>query len=140
MAPSTKIDRLASVALFDGCSRRELERIAAAGDELTMPAGTVLVDQGQTGREAFVIMSGTATATRSGSEIATLGPGDVVGELSLLDHGPRTATVICDTECELLVLDQRQFRELLEEVPTLILTLLSGLSRRIRDLDREYYG
>jgi len=138
--PDPKVAHLEGVALFRDCTSRELERIAAAGDEIVVPTGRVLVDQGQTGREAFVILAGTATAVRSGHTIATLGPGDIVGELSLLDHGPRTATVTCDTECRLFVLDQRHFRGVLESVPSLSVRLLAALSARIRDLDQQYYG
>jgi CRP/FNR family transcriptional regulator, cyclic AMP receptor protein len=134
------IDHLANVPLFSSCSRRELERIAKASDEITMTAGSVVVDQGQTGREAFVVLSGDVTVKRAGRKITTLGPGGVVGELSLLDHGPRTATAICDTDCELLVIDQRHFRAILEDVPVMAIKLLSVLSGRIRDLDRQYYG
>ena len=135
-----KDEHLGALPLFDGFTPRELERIAAAGEEMTLPAGRVLVDQGQTGREAFVILEGTARVQRNGRTISSVGPGAIIGELSLLDHGPRTATVVCETECTLFVLDQRQFRSVLESVPTLIVRLLASLSGRIRDLDQEYYG
>ena len=134
------IEHLAEVPLFRDCTARELDKIAAASTEIVAPTGRVLVDQGQTGREAFIILSGTATASRSGQTIGTLRPGEIVGELSLLDHGPRTATVTCDCECRLLVLDQRQFRSVLESVPSLSVRLLATLSARIRDLDHTYYG
>ena len=136
----TKLEHLAAVPLFDGVSKKELEKIAKAGDEINMAAGTVIVDQGQTGREAFVVLEGSVSIKRNNRKVATLGPGDIVGELSLLDHGPRTATAICETECELLVLDQRHFRGVLEQVPTLASKLLASLAGRIRELDRQYYG
>jgi CRP/FNR family cyclic AMP-dependent transcriptional regulator len=136
----TKMDHLARVSLFEGFSKKELDKIARAGDEILMTAGTVIVDQGQTGREAFVVLSGDVAVKRAGRKIATLGAGAVVGELSLLDHGPRTATAICESDCELLVLDQRNFRGVLEEVPTLAVKLLTTLASRIRELDRQYYG
>jgi CRP-like cAMP-binding protein len=78
--------------------------------------------------------------TRSKRKVADLGPGAVVGELSLLDHGPRTATVTCVTDCELLVIDQRNFRAVLQEVPTMAVKLLTTIAGRIRDLDKKYYG
>jgi CRP-like cAMP-binding protein len=135
-----QLEHLANVALFSGCTKKELERVAKAGDEIVMTAGTVIVDQGQTGREAFVVLEGSVTVKRGGRKIGTLGPGDVVGELSLLDHGPRTATAICETDCELLVIDQRHFRSVLEDVPSMSIKLLSALAGRIRELDRQYYG
>ena len=88
------VDHLRSVPLFAGCTRKELERIARSGDEVKMTAGTLLVDQGQTGVEAFVMLEGSVTVKRNGRKMATLGPGAIVGELSLLDHGPRTATAV----------------------------------------------
>lgn len=136
----TKMEHLAAVPLFEGVTKKELEKIAKAGDEITMTAGTVLVDQGQTGREAFVVLEGTVTVKRNNRKVASLGPGDIVGELSLLDHGPRTATAVCETDCELLVLDQRHFRGVLEQVPTLASKILASLAGRIRELDRQYYG
>jgi CRP/FNR family transcriptional regulator, cyclic AMP receptor protein len=134
------LDHLRNVSLFASCSNKDLEKIAKAGDELTMAAGSVLVDQGQTGREAFVILDGSATVRRNGKKVATLGAGAVVGELSLLDHGPRTATVVCDVETNVLVISQRNFMGVIDEVPALAHKLLATLAGRIRDFDRQYYG
>ena len=69
-----------------------------------------------------------------------LGPGAVVGELSLLDHGPRTATVTTDTEATVLVLDQRHFTSVIDEVPHISHKIMAVLAGRIRDLDRQIYG
>lgn len=140
--PSTKawLDHLRNVALFSSCTTRDLQKIAKAGDEVTMPAGALVVDQGQTGREAFILLEGSATVRRNGKKVASLGPGDVIGELSLLDHGPRTASVTCDTDCLLLVLEQRSFVGVLDEVPALGHKMLAYLAGRIRELDRQYYG
>jgi CRP/FNR family cyclic AMP-dependent transcriptional regulator len=134
------LEPLKNVALFSSCSIKDLEKIAKAGDEVTMAAGTTIVDQGQTGREAFVVLEGTVIVKRNNKKVATLGAGTVVGELSLLDHGPRTATVICDTDCKLLLLSQRHFMAVVDEVPALSHKLLASLAGRIRDLDRQYYG
>lgn len=134
------LEHLRNVPLFASCSNKDLEKIARAGDEVHMPAGTLIVDQGQMGREAFVLMAGTAVVRRNGKKVATLGPGAVIGELSLLDHGPRTAAVIAETDCTLLVISQRQFLGVLDDVPALAHKLLATLAGRIRDLDRQYYG
>jgi CRP-like cAMP-binding protein len=137
---SAQLEHLKEIPLFAGCSRKELQQIARAGDEIVMTAGTVIVDQGQMGREAFVIMDGTVTVRRGGRKIANLGAGDVVGELSLLDHGPRTASVVCDTDCTLFVIDQRHFRGVLEKQPAIAFKLLGTLAGHIRNLDRQYFG
>ena len=134
------LEHLRNVSLFSSCSTKDLQKIAKAGDEITMPAGSLIVDQGQTGREAFVILEGTVTVKRNGKKVASLGPGTMVGELSLLDHGPRTATVVCDTDCTLMLITQRHFSAVLDEVPALSHKILGALAGRIRDLDRQYYG
>ena len=131
---------LRNVSLFSGCTDRDLSKIARAADEVTIPAGYALADQGQTGREAFIIVDGSATVRRNGKKVASLGPGAVVGELSLLDHGPRTATVTTDTEATVLVLDQRHFSAVIDEVPTIGHKIMGVLAGRIRDLDRQIYG
>lgn len=133
-------EHLRSVPLFSSCSQKELDKIAKAGDEVRMPAGSLIVDQGQTGREAFVLLEGSVTVKRNGKKITTMGPGSIVGELSLLDHGPRTATVTCETDCVFLLLSQRTFLGVVDDVPALSHKLLASLASRIRDLDRQYYG
>ncbi|MGB7877454.1 MAG: cyclic nucleotide-binding domain-containing protein, partial [Ilumatobacteraceae bacterium] len=114
--------------------------VAKASDEIRMTAGTLIVDQGQTGREAFVVIEGDIEVKRNNRKVATLGPGAVVGELSLLDHGPRTATAVCATDCTLLVIDQRRFLGVLDAVPAITHKLLASLAARIRELDRQNFG
>jgi CRP-like cAMP-binding protein len=77
---------------------------------------------------------------RNGRRVGELGPGDAIGELSLLDHGPRTATVTAETELTALVLSAREFAGVIEEVPGLAQKLLGQLAARVRDLDRQIYG
>lgn len=140
MASTSYVDHLASLPLFSSCSKRELQRIARAGDEVTVDAGKELVDQGDIGREAFVILSGTASVRRNGRKIATLGAGDPFGELALLDHGPRTASVVAETELRLFVLTARRFNAVLDEAPGLSRKLLASLASRVRDLDSKTFG
>jgi len=134
------LDHLARVPLFATCSTKDLQKIAKASDEIAVKAGTTLVDQGQQGREAFIVVDGAASVKRNGRKITTLGPGAVIGELSLLDRGPRTATVTADTDMTVLVIDQRNFAGVIDQVPALAHKLLATLAARIRDLDRANYG
>ncbi len=134
------LEHLAETPLFSALGTRDLQRIAKASNEVTREAGTVLVDQGDAGREAFVIIEGTASVKRNGRKVGTLGPGDAIGELSLLDHGPRTATVTAETPVTLLVLSAREFSGVLEEVPGLAHKMLAQLAGRVRELDRQIYG
>jgi CRP/FNR family cyclic AMP-dependent transcriptional regulator len=136
----TYLEHLRNISLFSGCSTKDLEKIARASDEITVEAGHVITDQGQAGREAFVILEGSATVRRNGKKVATLGAGAVVGELSLLDHGPRTATVTTDGPTTLLVIDQRHFSGVLDSVPAIAHKLLASLATKIREFDRAYYG
>jgi CRP-like cAMP-binding protein len=134
------LDHLAEISLFSALSRKELERVARAADELTLTAGHKLVVEGDVGREMFVIVDGQATVTRNDNVIAVIGPGAAVGELALLDHGPRTASVTCDTECTVLVVGAREFSALLDDVPGLAHRILSRMAAWIRELDSKVYG
>jgi CRP-like cAMP-binding protein len=134
------LDHLKKVALFSACNNKELQRIARSGTEIKVPEGYKLTDQGQLGNQAFVVTEGTVTVKRNGKKVAQLGPGTMVGELSLLDHGPRTATVTTDGDATVFVIDQRSFMAVLDDVPALSHKLLSALAGRIRDFDRQYYG
>lgn len=134
------LDHLASVPLFASLSRKELQTVARASDELTLDEGKVLVRQGDVGRECFVILDGTAIVKRNGRKVATLGPGSYFGELSLLDKGPRTATVTAETPLTVLVLGPREFSSVLEQIPNMAHKLLATLAGRVRDLDSKAFG
>lgn len=136
----TPLQYLAQVPLFSSCSTRDLGKIAKAADRINMVAGTTIITQGTAGKQAFVLLSGSATVKRNGKKIATVQAGAIVGELSLLDRGSRTATVVCDTDCELLVVDARHLFAVIDEVPAIAHKLLAALATRIRDLDRAHYG
>lgn len=136
----TPLQYLAQVPLFSSCTTRDLGKIAKAADRINMVAGTTIITQGTAGKQAFVLLSGSATVKRNGKKIATVQAGAIVGELSLLDRGSRTATVVCDTDCELLVIDARHLFAVIDEVPAMAHKLLAALATRIRDLDRAHYG
>lgn len=140
MAREQYLNHLAAVPLFSGCTTKELREIARATVELTLDEGKEFVTQGDVGREAFIIVDGAADVLRGGQTINTLGPGDCIGELSLLDHGPRTATVVAATPLTVLVLGPREFSGLLDEVPTLNHKILAALAARVRELDTKAYG
>src|SRR3954447_11288242 len=90
---NAKVELLQGVFLFSACSGRELTRIASLADEIAVPEGRGLIRQGQPGREFCVIVDGKARVSARGRKARTLGPGSGFGEMSLLDQGPRTATV-----------------------------------------------
>lgn len=140
MAREQYLDHLASVPLFSGFSTKELRDVAKATVALTLDSGKEFVTQGEVGREAFIIVDGHADVVRNGTTIAQLGPGGVVGELSLLDHGPRTASVVAAGPLTVLVLGPREFSGLLDEVPTLTHKILAYLASRVRELDSQVFG
>jgi CRP-like cAMP-binding protein len=110
-----RIDRLEEVSLLSGCSRRQLRAIARISEVLEVPAGTVLARAGHPGEEFFLILDGAAHVEVSARKRSRLGPGQYFGEMSLLDGGPRSATVVADTPLRLLVIKRRDFSTLLRE-------------------------
>jgi CRP-like cAMP-binding protein len=135
-ARDPKVERLSQVQLFSACSKRDLSRIAVLAEEIEVPAGRVLVRQGDPGREAFVIADGRAKATIRGKRSAKLGPGDCFGEMALLHSAPRSATVTAESDMRLLVLGSRQFSELIESVPVVGRRVLAALAERLREVER----
>lgn len=129
------IEHLAQVPLFSACSKRDLALVARRAEDVRVEPGKVLVTEGEAGHEFFVIVDGTARVTRRGKRIANLGPGSAFGELALLDKAPRNATVVADTAMELVVLGQREFAGIIDEVPGFARKLLAGMARRLRDSD-----
>jgi CRP-like cAMP-binding protein len=140
MARHSYTEHLSKVPLFSALSSKDLQKVARASDEVSVAAGKRLVEQGQTGREAFVILEGEATVKRNGRKVASLGPGAHFGELALLDRGPRTMSVEAETDMKVLVLGQREFSGVIDEVPGLASKLLASLARMVRDLDQKAFG
>ncbi len=124
--------RLGALPMFSGCSKQELRDVARIVDELSVESGRVLMSQGDAGQEAFVIEEGTADVVRDGQLLATVGPGSYVGELALIDAGPRSATVTATSPMRVLVIGTREFSTLLDEVPGLARRVLVSTARRLR--------
>jgi CRP/FNR family cyclic AMP-dependent transcriptional regulator len=133
---SDKVDLLRKVSLFSQLSKRQLNAVAKYADEVQMRKGALLAKQGVQGLEAIIIVDGRARVEADGKAITELGPGDVVGEMSVIDGKPRSATVIAQTPMSLLVLHRRDFVSLLEKVPGLPRKLLVTLCERVRQADQ----
>ncbi len=132
-----KIERLKDVPLFEECSQKQLRRVARIAQVFDVPPGTVLTRAGEPGDEFFLIIDGSARVDVSAEQRVLMGPGKFFGEMSLLDGGPRSATVIADTPIRLLVIRRQNFSELLEDVPGLIQSLLVTLSKRVRQAEER---
>jgi CRP-like cAMP-binding protein len=130
-----KIERLEEVALLEACSYKQLRAVARITDVLELPAGTTLARAGEPGNEFFLIVDGSARVEVSPRKRSRLGPGDYFGEMSLLDGGPRSATVVADTPVRLLVINRRDFTTLLREAPALTHSILMTLSKRLRQAE-----
>lgn len=137
---SEKAEELAKVPLFRDLSKKDLELLASHVDESDVDAGARLSEQGQRGQQLCLIVEGSAKVMRNGRKLATLGPGDVVGELSLIDHGPGSATVETTEPTKLLVMHARDFSEVLDSSPAFARKVLATLARRLRDADRQLVG
>jgi CRP-like cAMP-binding protein len=137
MGSDPKTDLLRSVSLFATLGKRELEAVGQLADTVDVKGGHVLMRQGDTGREMFVIATGSVAVERNGREIARLGPGDVVGEIALLSEGPRTATVTTLEPSTVFVLAHREFHSLMEQSAEVRRCVFDELARRIRNLDAD---
>lgn len=130
-----KIERLATIAPFRRCTRQQLRELAKLTTELDAERGAVLCREGDVGRECFFVRDGQATVTIAGDEIATLGPGSIVGELALLDGGPRVATVTAATDMRLVVLSRPEFNQVLADMPVVSRRILESVGARLRAAD-----
>jgi CRP-like cAMP-binding protein len=123
--------------LFSACNRKELALLERACDEIDVIEGTVLCEEGKRGSEFFLILEGEVVVEKNGTEITRLKNGDFFGELALLDHEPRSATVRATTPCKLLVLTSREFVSVLEDIPMMAIRLLEATAHRLREADQR---
>jgi CRP-like cAMP-binding protein len=135
MASDPKLQHLAQVKMFSSLSKKELSMISRAADVITVKDGAEIVREGTFGHDFYLIVEGAATVRRNGRKVADLGPGSYFGELSLLDSGPRSATVIADGDTELAVIGRREFMAVLDDVPAVTHKLLVNMATRLREAD-----
>jgi CRP-like cAMP-binding protein len=135
MAPNkSTIEHLANVELFRRCSAKDLEALAEIVDDLAVPAGTVLCDQGRVADDCYVVRDGEAEVSVGGTVVGRVGPGESIGEMALLDHLPRSATVTARTPMHLYVIGAARFDDLLRSAD-FARALLEQLSLRVRELE-----
>jgi CPA1 family monovalent cation:H+ antiporter len=130
-----KSQLLAQMPLFSTCTQHQLSQVTALTTPDELSAGTVLTRQGAAGGIAYILASGRAEVLRNGRRLALLGPGDVVGELSLIDGQPRSATVRAVTDLEVLEIDARDLRRLLRKAPGVTRKLMEAMAVRLRQAD-----
>jgi CRP/FNR family cyclic AMP-dependent transcriptional regulator len=138
LAPTNaKLELLRRVPLFAGCKNNALEQIERLADEVDVPDGYTLIREGTFGEQFFLIVQGRVRIERGGQTIRTLGPGEYLGEISLIDKGRTTATATTDGPARLFVLSHREFNSLLDQSPAIRLEIMRALASRVRQLDPD---
>ena len=135
MAKDPKLDRLHAVRLFSGCDKKELERLSAAIDTISVGPGATLFRQGTVQHEAFIIESGEAEVAIDGAVIATIPAGEMIGEIGLITRSPATATVTAKGDMSLLVIPHQRAEAILSDTPGLAWAIAKELAQRLRDTD-----
>jgi len=123
--------RLQSIPLFEGLSKKDLQELGKHSDEVDLPVGKHLVEQGEFAYEFFVIESGTAVVTQDGQQISTLGPGDFFGEIGLVQSSRRTASVVATSPMSLIVMGRREFTTMEDALPHVAEAIRKKLDERL---------
>src|SRR3954452_4781955 len=126
-----KVQLIKKVPLFSKLSKKGLEEVAQIADELDLPKGKVMAEEGDRGREFFVLLQGEADVTRRGTSINTMREGEIFGEIALVTKMPRTATVTATTDVRVLVITERDFGSLLKHSEDVGRSVAEALAERI---------
>lgn len=138
---SDRSEYLRKIPMFEGLSKKDLNALSRAAEQIYLSAGETIVSQGDTAQSAaYVLVSGTAVVRRNNRKVAELGPGAVIGELSLLIDEPRSATVVASEDGAALEIHRRHFMALLEESPVMARRIMEQLAERLNKADRKLYG
>jgi CRP-like cAMP-binding protein len=130
-------DVLAEVPIFSMLKPKELKSLAADAHELSYPAGTTLAETDELGTTFFVVVEGTLRVLVDGKEIRTIGPGGFFGEMALIDHSPRAATIVTETDTRCLVFSSWVFRPFTLKHPEVAWALLELMVARIREAEKR---
>jgi CRP/FNR family cyclic AMP-dependent transcriptional regulator len=129
-------ERLASIPLFTELTLDQRERIASVCEETDVAAGDMVLREGDFGYSMFAITSGTAEVLQDGDVLATLGPGDVFGEIAVLSSGRRVASVVATSPMELVTILNRDLWRLERDVPEVVAALREKIEQRVAELER----
>jgi CRP/FNR family cyclic AMP-dependent transcriptional regulator len=135
-----KLEMLRAVPLFRDLGRKDLEMVGRLADTVEVPEGKVLMREGESGSEMYVVGTGSVSVVRGGREVARLGPGHVVGEIAILSKGPRTATVTAAEPSTLYVVAHREFNTLMADSAEVRRCVMDEMARRLRghETDRAH--
>ncbi len=129
---------LKSAQIFAGVSDEILAELASQMEEVMVRAGDTIMNQGEKGRSIYVIVSGAVSVTRDGQRLASLGPGEVVGELAAFDPGPRSATVRAEEDTHLLELENDQVESMMMYDVEMLRAVTRMLCRRLRAVETPF--
>jgi CRP/FNR family transcriptional regulator, cyclic AMP receptor protein len=133
-------EALSHAPLFAEIPKRHLRSIARVTRVSSHPAGRSIVQEGTEGSALYVLLEGDAKVVRKGRTVARLGPGDFFGEISLIDGGPRTASVVAETPLRSLKLEGQDFRRVVGAEPQLAMRVMQALAARLRDHEQPPAG
>lgn len=131
LGKDSKVKLIEKVPLFSKLSRKGLEDVAHLADELDLPAGKVMAKEGDRGREFFVLLDGVADVKKGDQSVNKMGAGDFFGEIALVTHMPRTASVTAIEDVRVLVITERDFNALLKRSPEISRGIAEALAERI---------
>jgi CRP/FNR family cyclic AMP-dependent transcriptional regulator len=133
LAIAQRMQFLASVPLFTGLAKRQLQALARTCETHRWPAGALIVAEGSYDQNCYVVVEGTVDVVRGGNPVALLGPGEFFGEIALLDPGPRSASVTTATEVVAVGLPRQGFVDVVLKDPQVALRALRAMARRVRE-------
>jgi CRP/FNR family transcriptional regulator, cyclic AMP receptor protein len=134
---TTNAESLRAIPLFSSMSDASIEIIADIVREASYPSGTRLLQEGEPGESFLIIREGSATVEQGGRALRVLGAGDFLGEIALIDGGPRTASVTAVEPVEALVIDRSDFSRLMNKFPVIRFDLVNALTQRLRERGSE---
>ncbi len=135
VSKDTKVARIKAISFFRDADRKALEHLESAADEVSVPAGHVLIEQGHNHNEGLIVEAGTAEVVIDGNAVAEIGAGEIIGELALLARGPATATVKAKTDMTLLVIPFNRFDQIMNDNPAMVKGIARDLAARLRAMD-----
>lgn len=138
MKKDKKVARIQAISFFRNADKKALEHLESAADEVTVPAGHILIEQGHHHNEGMIVENGTAEVLLDGAVVAEIAEGEVIGELAMLDRGPATATVRAKTGMTLLVIPFNRFDQIMEDNPAMVKAIAHDLAIRLRAMDARH--
>jgi CRP/FNR family transcriptional regulator, cyclic AMP receptor protein len=138
LTQTRRVELIAGCSLFTGLEPEQLDAVAGRATEVDVPAGRVIARQGEVGTGFFIVADGRVQVIRDGETIATLGPGEFFGELSVLDGQPRVAQVVAVEPTRCLALPSWDFERVLLDEPRVALGILRGLAKRLRGVTEAH--